>query len=98
MKNEVYTQHVFTALVFRPAEGVQTLSEYSALSWLDGGDADGTFNFCAVRDEVLFFCCQELCVVLLALLLLSLYSTETCVTMQEKEFRYIIEFISDRMV
>lgn len=80
MKKEVYTQHVFTELVFRPAEGVQTLSEYSALSWLDGGKADGTFNFCAVRDKVLFFCCQELCVVLLTLHLLSLYKTETCVT------------------
>lgn len=70
----------------RPAEGVQTLSEYSTLSWLNGGEADGTGIFCNVLDKVLFFCCQEFLVFPLALLLLSLDNTETTrVSVREKE-------------
>ena len=59
-----------------PAEGVQTLSEHDALSWLQVGEADGTVGLVGVGDQVLFLCCQEVQVVSLSFLLLSLHHTE----------------------
>lgn len=58
-----------------PAEGVQTLSEHDALSWLQVGEADGTVGLVGVGDQVLFLCCQEVQVVSLSFLLLSLHHT-----------------------
>ena len=61
----------------RPAEGVQTLSEHDALSRRQGGEADGTVCLCGVIDQVLLLCCQQVQIVPLSFLLLSLHHTET---------------------
>lgn len=78
----------------KPAEGVQTLSEYSTFSWLNGGEADGTVIFCAVWNKVLFFCGQKIHVVPLALLLLCLYNRDNHEFARGTGFRPIIQFIS----
>lgn len=66
----------------KPAKGVQTLSEHNALSWLQRGEADGTVCLCRVGDNVLFFCGQNILVVLLSFLLLSLHHPERKRTIQ----------------
>lgn len=62
-------------IVSEPAEGVQTLSEHDALSWLQWGKADGAVNLCGVGHEVLFVRRQKVHVVPLPLNLLSLHTS-----------------------
>lgn len=58
-----------------PAEGVQTLSEHDALSWLQRGKADGTVDLLSVGNKVMLIRQQKVHVVLLPLHLLSLSGT-----------------------
>lgn len=62
-------------IVSEPAEGVQTLSEHDALSWLQCGKADGAVDLCSVGHEVLFVRRQKVHVVPLPLNLLSLQAS-----------------------
>lgn len=69
---KLQNQHHTIIYCLRPAEGVETLSEHDALSWLQGGEADGTVCLCGAGDEVLVLRCQQIQVVPLSLFPLSL--------------------------
>ncbi len=55
---------------------MQTLPEHDALSWRQGGEADGTVYLCGVGDKVLIVRRQQIQVVSLSFFLLSLHQSK----------------------